>query len=90
VRPWVQADYSTAAVGVGRAQRDAAAVAGRMAAGKQDDAIEKFDEGLTKLERFETALGRGALPSTSQLKVSTFLWHTLRGCRAISDETDSG
>jgi len=45
-------------MGVGRAQRDAAAVAGRMAAGKQDDAIEKFDEGLTKLERFETALGK--------------------------------
>jgi hypothetical protein len=54
----LEQDYSSAVMGVGRAQRDAATLGSTRASRKQDDDIAKFDEDLTTLERFEVALGR--------------------------------
>jgi hypothetical protein len=56
----LERDYSGAVVGVGRAQRDAAALGDATAKKRRarEMAVEKFDADLSALERHETALGK--------------------------------
>lgn len=51
-------DYSNAVQGVGRAQRDAAERGHARRGRKQDAEVQRFDDELNALERFETALGK--------------------------------
>ena len=56
----LERDYSGAVVGVGRAQRDAAALGDATAKKRRarEMAVQKFDADLSALERHETALGK--------------------------------